>query len=319
MSVILVSENVDGPGLDRLRREHDVRFEPELWQKPVELTARLAAADALIVRNQTQVTRDLLAAAPRLKVIGRAGAGLDNIDVGAADEAGIVVTYTPNENSLSVAELVLGLLLTIARRIPAAWNDTRSGGWKRQEFTGVELAGRTLGLVGFGRIGQLVAKRARAFEMKIIAADAFLAPDAPALQEHDATLMSIDDLLAQADAVSVHVPLTDDTRGMFGYRQFCAMKPTAWFVNSSRGEVVDEPGLLKALNEDRIAAAALDVRHSEPPSPGGLESMDNVILTPHIGAFTREAQERVVDTVCGDVSAVLSGGQPEFGFKSMFS
>lgn len=311
MADILVTENITGAAMTRLRKTHDVAFEPALWNSP-DLTARLADARAVIFRNQTQITRELIEQAGRLEIIARAGAGLDNVDTDAAAEAGIVVSYTPAENSLSVAELVLGLLLSLARRIPAAWADTRNGGWDRRTFTGVELSGRTLGIVGFGRIGRLVAERARAFGMRLLAHDEFL--PAEVFDEAGAESVSLDQLLAESDAVSVHVPLLDATRGLFGERQFAAMKPTAWFVNAARGEVVNEAALTAALQSGEIAAAALDVRETEPPVRGLLEEMDNVILTPHIGAFTLEAQERVVERVCQDVIAVLSGGKASSPF-----
>ena len=306
MADILVTENITGAAMTRLRESHDVAFEPELWSSP-DLAARLADARAVIVRNQTQITRELIGQAGRLEIISRAGAGLDNVDTDAAAEAGIVVSYAPAENSLSVAELVLGLLLSLARRIPAAWADTRNGGWDRRTFTGVELSGRTLGIVGFGRIGRLVAERARAFGMRLLAHDEFL--PAEVFDKAGAESVSLDQLLAESDAVSVHVPLLDSTRGLFGERQFAAMKPSAWFVSAARGEVVNEAALTAAPQSGQIAAAALDVRETEPPVRGLLEQMDNVILTPHIGAFTKEAQERVVELVCRDVIAVLSGGE----------
>lgn len=304
MAEILVTENITGEAMTRLRETHDVTFEPDLWSSP-ELASKLAEARAVIVRNQTQITRELIEQAPRLEVIARAGAGLDNVDTTAAAEAGIVVTYAPAENSLSVAELVMGLLLSLARRIPAAWQDTRHGGWDRKTFTGLELSGRTLGIVGFGRIGRLVAERARAFGMRLIAHDEFI--PAKVFAEAGVESVSFEKLLAESDAVSVHVPLLDSTRGLFGASQFAEMKSTAWFINAARGEIVNESALVEALQSGRIAAAALDVRDTEPPSRSPLEEMDNVILTPHIGAFTQEAQERVVGLVCGDVERVLAG------------
>lgn len=304
MAEILVTENITGEAMTRLRETHDVAFDPDLWSSP-ELAAKLADARAVIVRNETQMTRELIQQSPRLAVIARAGAGLDNVDTAAAAEAGIVVTYAPAENSLSVAELVLGLLLSLARKLPAAWQDTRSGGWDRKSFTGLELSGRTLGIVGFGRIGRLVAERAKAFGMRLLAHDEFIPADV--FVEAGAESVSFETLLAESDAVSVHVPLLDSTRGLFGASQFAAMKPTAWFINAARGEVVDEAALVDALQSGAIAAAALDVRDTEPPERGPLEDLDNVILTPHIGAFTHEAQERVVALVCSDVERVLAG------------
>ena len=315
MSDIVVSENIAGEAMTRLRETHDVAFEPELWQNANRLVDALDGARALIVRNQTKVTASLIEAAPRLEIIARAGAGLDNVDTDAAATAGVVVSYTPHDNSISVAELVLGLMLSLVRRIPAAWQDTRNGGWDRLRFTGGELSGRTLGIIGLGRIGRLVAQRARAFGMSIIAHDDFIDPTANFVRESGTRLVSLDALLAEADFVTTHVPLTDQTRDMFTFERFASMKPTAFFLNTSRGEVVDETGLIQALTENRIAGAALDVRNSEPPASGPLSRMDNVILTPHIGAFTHEAQERVVATVCRDVSAVLSGSKAGSPFE----
>jgi len=308
MPDVAVTENVVGSPMDVLRQDFDVVFDPDLWRDPRRLRAAVAEVRALVVRNQTQVTGEVIRAAKNLTIIARAGAGVNNIDVQAASEAGVVVTYTPDENSVSVAELTIGLVLALARKIPAADRDTRSGGWARRRFTGTELGGKTLGVVGLGRIGTLTAARARAFGMAIVAHDDFLDAQAPAVRQLDARLTGLDQLLAEADVVTCHVPLTEATRGLFDYERFSKMKPGAMFVNTSRGEVVDEQGLIRALKEGRIGGAALDVRQVEPPEPGPLAQMDNVILTPHIAAFTAEAQHRVVEAVCRDVTAVLRGG-----------
>jgi D-3-phosphoglycerate dehydrogenase len=315
MSEILVSENITGEAMTRLRETHDVAFEPDLWQDVDQLAEQLQAARAIIVRNQTKVTRELIAAAPNLQIIGRAGAGLDNIDTDAASESGIVVSYTPSENAVSVAELVLGFMLTAVRRLPEAWQDTRTGRWNRMQFVGGEFFGKTLGIVGLGRIGRLVAERARAFGMTIIAHDDFIDPESPFVADLGARLTSLDDLLTQSDFVSVHVPLTPETRNCFSSDAFQKMKSSAWFINASRGEVVDEAALLHALNGKQIVGAALDVRSQEPPSDNALAKLDNVILTPHIGAFTHEAQERVVAAVCSDVTAVLAGNSAVNAFN----
>lgn len=315
MSQIVVTENIAGVAMQRLRESHDVLFDPQLWQRPDDLAAALQTAQAVIVRNQTQITRELIQQAPQLKIIARAGAGLDNVDTQAAAEADIVVSYAPSENSVSVAELVLGSMLSLVRRIPAAWQDTRGGGWDRGGFTGGELFQKTLGIVGLGRIGRLVAQRAAAFDMTLLAHDDFVDPTAPAVRELNVKLVSLPELLAASDFVSAHVPLTGQTRAMFDSQLFAQMKPSAFFINASRGETVNEPDLLAALRDSQIAGAALDVRSSEPPTIGELEALDNVILTPHIGAFTHEAQERVVETVCRDVAAVLSGGEAASAFR----
>lgn len=315
MSAVVVTENITGPAMQRLRATHDVRFDPDLWTSPDELLAAARTARALIVRNQTRVSRELIEQAPQLEIIARAGAGLDNIDTAAAAEAGILISYTPDDNSVSVAELVLGLMLSLVRHIPGAWADTRSGGWDRNGFTGHELFQKTLGIVGLGRIGRLVAQRAAAFGMELLAHDDFIDPNSPAVQELKVRLVSLPELLAASDFVSIHVPLSNQTRGLFNSQLFEQMKPTACLINASRGETVCEADLITALRTGTIAAAALDVRQSEPPEPGPLEQFDNVILTPHIGAFTREAQERVVATVCHDVAAVLSGEPPRSIFR----
>ncbi|MFV2067207.1 MAG: hydroxyacid dehydrogenase [Pirellulales bacterium] len=309
MTDVLVTENITGTAMDRLRQERDVAIEPDLWRSPEKLKERIRDVAALMVRNQTQVTSELIASAPRLKVIARAGAGLDNIDTRAANDAGVVVCYSPHENSVSVAELTIGLILALARRIPAADADTRAGGWKRQVFTGIELCGKTLGVVGLGTIGTLVAQRARALDMAVLAHDDYVDSTSAQVRTLGAKLVSLDQLLSEADCVVCHVPLTEETRGMFDAARFQRMKPTAMFVNTSRGEVVDEAALVEALQQKRIAGAALDVRSVEPPGRGPLNELDNVILTPHIAAFTHEAQDRVVATVCRDVAAVLAGGE----------
>ncbi|MBI1312184.1 hydroxyacid dehydrogenase [bacterium] len=309
MSEIVVTEDIVGVAMQRLCETHDVRFEPTLWNRPDDLAAALQTAKAIIVRNQTQVTRELIQQASQLRIIARAGAGLDNVDTRAAAEAGVVVSYAPSENSVSVAELVLGLMLSLVRRLPAAWQDTRNGGWDRIGFTGGELFQKTLGIVGLGRIGRLVAQRAAAFGMRLIAHDDFVDSASPQIRELNVELVSLPELLAASDFVSAHVPLTDQTRAMFNSQLFGQMKLSAFFINASRGETVSEIDLLAALRDRRIAGAALDVRTSEPPAIGEFEKLDNVILTPHIGAFTHEAQERVVETVCRDVAAVLSGGE----------
>ncbi|MBL9092120.1 MAG: hydroxyacid dehydrogenase [Planctomycetaceae bacterium] len=307
MPKILISENVAGPAINALRAAHEVVYDPQLWKSPELLKAAVVDAGALIIRNQTKVTGELLVAAPQLKIVARAGVGVDNIDIAAATAAGIVVSYTPAANAVSVAELAIGLMLALARNIPAADADTRAGGWNRQRYMGTELAGKTLGVVGFGRIGQMTAERARAFEMKIIAADAWLKPGSPALTRLGATLLSLEALLAEADVVTLHVPLTPETNGLISAPQLAVMKPSAVLINTARGEVIDEPALLAALESRQIAGAALDVRRVEPPGPSPFDQMPNVIVLPHLGAFTFEAQERVVEALSRDVLLVLAG------------
>ena len=307
MRDILIPESIRGAAVDALTSRFDVLYLPELWKDPASLAAHIGDFRALIVRNQTPVTSNLLAAATGLKVVGRAGVGLDNIDVDYASKAGILVTYTPDQNAISVAELAIGLMLALARSIPNANEDTKNGQWNRQQFVGIELYGKTLGIVGAGKIGYLTAKRAQAFGMKIVAYDPFLSRDNIYLSELNAELVEIDELLARADIVSCHLPSTPQTIGLLDADRFKKMKPTAYFINTARGEVVCEAGLLEALKTNTIAGAALDVRATEPPKSGELELLPNVILMPHVAAFTYEAQERVTKAICQDVARVLEG------------
>lgn len=307
ISDILITENIRGTAVDRLASQFSVTLLPDLWKNPEKLLGMIGGFRALIVRNQTQVTAEILNAATHLEVIGRAGVGLDNIDMGAATRAGILVTSTPDQNAVSVAELAIGMILSLARKIPAAVEDTRRGNWNRQNYYGIELHGKTIGIVGAGKIGYLTAQRAKCFGMRVLAYDPFVSPDSILLSELSAELVEIDELLARADVVSSHLPATRDTVGFFNAEKFAQMKPSAFFINTSRGEVVAEQDLLRALKSGQIAGAALDVRSHEPPLKGELETLPNVILTPHIAAFTQEAQARVARAVCDDVARVLDG------------
>ncbi len=307
MADILISESIRGAAVDALRARFHVSLEPELWKLPAALAHALKDCRALIVRNQTSVTEELLAAAPELEVVGRAGVGLDNIDVEAAERAGVVIASTPDQNAISVAELTLGLILALARMIPAADRETKTGNWNRQNFEGIELYDKTLGIVGAGKIGYLTARRALALGMNILAYDPYLSPDNILLNDLRAELVSLDELLGRVDVVSCHLPATRETTGLMNRERFARMKPGALFVNTSRGAVVLEADLLAALKSGTLGGAALDVRATEPPAKGELEALPNVILTPHVAAFTREAQERVTRAICEDVARVLEG------------
>ncbi|HTL31107.1 MAG TPA: hydroxyacid dehydrogenase [Tepidisphaeraceae bacterium] len=307
MSDILVTEQIAGREMDALQSAFNVVYEPELWKAPDRIKQILPEFCAIIVRNQTPVNADLIGAGRKLEVIGRAGVGLDNVDAKTASDAGIVVVYAPEQNSISVAELALGLMLSLAREIPAADRSTKGGAWDRKRFTGIELFGKTLGVVGLGRIGFLTAMRARAFGMNIIAHDTFVNPDSFMVNEPRAKLVSLEELYRESDFISSHVPETPQTINMFNDAAFAQMKRSAYFINTSRGKVVDEDALIRALRDKRIAGAALDVRAKEPPGGSPLNEMDNVILLPHIAAFTHEGQGRVVTSVCKDIAAVLKG------------
>ena len=306
---ILISEDVTGTGIDRLKEKYQLHYDPDLWKKIPELEKLIPAFDALIVRNQTKVNASLLAKAMSLRVIGRAGAGYDNIDVPAATQEGVVVAFSPEENAVSVAEHVFALLLALARKIPGADKSTKGGGWERKKYHGFELLGKTLGILGLGKIGFRVALRAKAFGMRILAYDAYLSSTSLHVTESGALLTSFDRVLAEADFLTLHLPLTPETRGILNGEALRKMKKTAFLINTSRGEVLVEADLAQVLKQGGIGGAALDVREKEPPGEGPLHGLDNVILTPHTAGLTYEAQEKVVDAVAEDVDRVL-GGQP---------
>jgi D-3-phosphoglycerate dehydrogenase len=304
---ILITENICGEAVDELSQRFDVTFAPDLWKDSAELLRRIPEFRALIVRNQTQVNKLLLNAGARLIVVGRAGVGLENVDVKTATERNILVTSTPDQNAISVAELAIGLALALARKILPAHQDTSAGNWNRQRFYGVELYGKTFGIIGAGKIGYLTASRARAFGMKILAYDPYISRDNVYLSELAAELVSLEDLLSHSDFVSCHLPSTPETAGLLNAGMFARMKKTAFFLNTARGEVVVEDDLAAALANGIIGGAALDVRAKEPPIKSSLESAPNVLLTPHIAAFTNEAQQRVTSAICEDVARVLDG------------
>jgi len=307
MPDVLVPESVQGAALAALRSRFDVLYLPELWKTPDLLAEKIKGCRALIVRNQTAVTASLIDAAEDLLVIGRAGVGLDNVDVNHAEQAGIVVSFTPDQNAISVAELAIGMMISLARMLPAADRETKSGNWNRHQYVGMELYGKTLGIVGAGKIGYLTARRARAFGMGVLAYDPFLSRDNILLSEIQAELVELDDLLARSDVVSCHLPATPQTNGLLNAARFAKMKPGALFINTSRGKVVSEQDLVDALKAGIVGGAALDVRAKEPPVPGELETLPNVLLTPHIAAFTHEAQDRVMRAIFDDVVRVLDG------------
>jgi len=307
MPDVLIAEDIRGSAVDALSSRFDVVFQPELWSDPKALNSQLADFRALIIRNQTKVDAELLRSGKKLAVIGRAGVGLDNVDVAAATQAGVIVTSTPDQNAISVAELTIGLMISLARNLPAADADTKRGNWNRRRFWGTELYGKTFGIIGAGRIGFLTARRAQAFGMRILACDPLVSRDNVLLFELNAELVLLGELLGRADVVSCHLPSTPGTAKLLNAACFAQMKSTAIFLNTSRGQVVDEEALLAALRSGKIAGAGLDVRASEPAAMSELENLANVLLTPHIGALTYEAQDRVTTAICEDVARVLDG------------
>lgn len=306
---ILISEDLQSPAFDRLAKKFSVQRDGKLWEDPSRLQTEIQNARVLIVRNQTQVTAKVLEAAPKLIGIGRVGVGLDNIDVPTATRLGVVIVAPLNANATSVAELALGMILALARKIPEGDRSTKAGGWDRRTFTGIELEGKTLGLCGFGRIGGMVAARAKAFGMRLMVYDPVLKADSPNIIASGATFCTqLEELLGSSDFVSLHLPLLPSTKKLFNAKIFAAMKPGSYFINTSRGGVMDEASLIEVLQKKHLAGAALDVREVEPPTTKGvLETMPNVILMPHIGAFTAEAQKRTFEAVADDVERLLTG------------
>lgn len=307
---ILITEEIGGPAVQRLTECYSVVYDAALWKDPAELRRCIGDARTIMIRNQTALTADLLAAAPHLIGIGRVGVGLDNIDVATASKLGVVVVSPVGANAASVAELTLGLLLALARKIPKADRSTKAGGWDRRGCNGIEVEAKTLAICGFGRIGRLVATRARAFGLRLLVFDPFVKPGSPALRDIGATLcVRIEEALQEADFVTVHCPLSPETRHLFNPATFAAMKRGAFFINTARGGIVDETALIAALRNGQLSGAALDVREIEPPAAKtDLEQLDNVILTPHIAAHTTEAQTRTIDAVAADMDRLLRGG-----------
>lgn len=304
---VVVADRVSPSGLATLLQ--DERFEVQVvaGAPEEEFFTALADAQGLIVRSATRVTADLLDEAPGLLVVGRAGVGVDNIDLAAATERGIAVLNAPAGNTVSAAELTMALMLTVARRVAAADRSVREGEWARSRFNGVELRGRTLGLVGAGRIGGEVARRAQSFGMRVVAHDPWLTEERA--EDLGIERVELTDLLSRADVVTLHVPLTDSTRGLLGEAEFASMKDGAFLVNAARGGVVDEAALARALTEGRLAGAAVDVFEEEPLSADNpLRAAPNLVLTPHLGASTAEAQELVAEEISDAVRAALANG-----------
>ena len=308
---IVVTEFIWPGALDLLRAAGEVVQADDLWRRAAELRAQVADADALIVRNQTQVTHDLLAAAPRLQVVGRLGVGLDNLDLAALRERGVPVVFARAANATTVAEYVCAAMLTVARRLTDATTSVKVGQWDRQGFTGIELAGRTLGIVGIGDIGARIARRAQAFGMAILASDPQVTANTFAVAEFGVELVNLDTLLARSHFVTLHVPLLPATSQLVNAERLARMRPDAWLINTARGGVVDETALHAALVAGQPAGAVLDVRAQEPPPAGDpLAALPNVILTPHIAGLSAESGVRTARAVVDDVLRVLHGEAP---------
>jgi D-3-phosphoglycerate dehydrogenase len=301
--VVLIAEELSPATIEALGPDFDVRV-VDGTDRPALLEA-VHSASAILVRSATQVDAEVLAAAPNLKVIARAGVGLDNVDIKAATAAGVMVVNAPTSNIISAAELTCGHILSLARHIPAAHAALAEGKWKRSAYTGTELFEKTIGIIGLGRIGALIAERMKAFGTKVVAYDPYVT--SARAQQLGVQLLSLDELIETSDFITIHMPKTPETTGMIGTAQLAAMKPTAYVINVARGGLIDEAALYEALTNNVIAGAGLDVFVSEPPTGSPLLGLPNVITTPHLGASTDEAQEKAGISVAKSVRLALSG------------
>ncbi len=313
---ILIPENITGKALDDLKNQYTILKENDLWKDTDKFAEAAKSAKAILVRNQAKVDKKIIDSADTLQIIGRAGVGYDNIDVDYASKKGVVVCYTPDGNTIATAELAVGLMISLARKIPSADRSTKAGNWDRQGHFGVEIYGKTLGIVGFGKIGKTVAVRANAFGMKVIAYDKYY--NGAGMEGIVNQASSLDELLGQSDVITVHLPSTKDTIGLFNTETYNKIKPGAYLINTSRGNVIVEEDLIQALESGRLKGVALDVRLKEPPEKSKLNEMDNVIFTPHIGGFTKESQDKVINSIAHDIELVLSG-QPSVNFINFAS
>jgi D-3-phosphoglycerate dehydrogenase len=301
---VLVCDPIADEGV-RALQEFGAEVDVRLRQSPDELIANISDYDAVIVRSETRVTAAAIQAAQRLQVVGRAGIGVDNIDVEAATQRGILVVNAPTGNIISAAEHSVGLMLSLARNIPQANVTLKGGKWERARFMGVEVRGKTLGIIGLGQVGSEVARRARGLEMRVVGYDPFVPEERARVLGVD--MVSLEELLRQSDFISIHTTLTEGTRGLIGEAELALVKPNVRIVNTARGGIIDEEALCRAVAEGRIAGAALDVFEGEPKVNPKLLESENIIVTPHLGASTAEAQERVTLDVVEQIIAVFKG------------
>ncbi|MDI6784864.1 MAG: phosphoglycerate dehydrogenase, partial [bacterium] len=302
---ILVSDPLSEQGLEILKQESDLEVEVKLKMPKEELIACIGNYEALVVRSETKVTKEVIEAGKNLKLIGRAGVGLDNVDVEAASKRGIIVMNTPGGNTISTAEQTMSLLLALSRNIPQAVASLKAKRWDRKKYTGVEVYGKTLGILGLGRIGAEVAKRAQAFGMNVIANDPFIAPERA--QQLGVELVKKSELIKRADYITVHAPLTAETKSLIGPEEFEYMKDGVRIINCARGGIVNEKALYENLKSGKVAGAALDVYEEEPPLNSPLLELENCVTTPHLGASTEEAQVKVAVEIAHQVVDALKG------------
>jgi D-3-phosphoglycerate dehydrogenase len=304
---VLVTEKLADPGIELL--EQDFEVDVFLYLSPEELLQKIGDYDGLIVRSATKVTAEVIGRSGNLKAIGRAGIGVDNIDIEAATKHGIIVANAPESNTVAAAEHTLGLMLAVARRIPAADSSLRGGEWKRSALKGVEVSGKTIGLVGLGHVGAIVARGALGMGMKVLAYDPYVSEDRMRSM-NVGRAETAEEVFERADYVSLHVPRTPQTMGLVNEDALAKMKPTAYLINVARGGIVDETALYNALKEGAIAGAALDVFAEEPTTDSPIFTLPNVVVTPHLGASTAEAQDRAGITAAEQVATALRGAVP---------
>jgi D-3-phosphoglycerate dehydrogenase len=304
---VLVNDQIAEEAIEKLRTKYEVTAK---FHDKDELLDVISDFDAVIVRGKTKVTREVIEKGENLKAIGRAGIGVDNIDVDYATERKIAVVNAPRSSTLSVAELAIGHMISLSRHLPFADKSMKAGLWEKKKLMGTELHGKTLGLVGCGRIGAEVASRAVAFGMTVLAYDPYLPKEVQ--DKIQCTFTELDHLLKNSDFISIHSLLSDETRGMIGKDQFEMMKDSACVINCARGPIIDEEALVDALENGKIGGAGLDVFDNEPPEESPLLIAPNVVLTPHLGASTKEAQIKAGTTTAEQVDKVLSGEKPDF-------
>lgn len=303
---VLIADQINEKGINELEEVAEVVAQTDITNQ--ELVDKIGDFDAIVVRSRTKVTREVIEAAGKLKIIARAGVGVDNVDVGAATEKGIMVVNAPESTSITVAEHTMGIILTLARKISLADKSVKDGKWDKNKFMGTELAGKTLGVIGMGRIGSQVATRCKAFAMEILVNDPYITEEAAS--KLGATIVDRETLFKNADVITIHVPLTPETKHSIGSNEFEMMKENAFIVNCARGGIINEDDLYHALSEDKIGGAGLDVFEKEPPVDSPLLNLDNLVATPHIGASTREAQRDAAIIVAREIKKVLSGESP---------
>ena len=303
---LLVADTLADEGIQFLKRQTGIKTDVRAGLSEDELCQVIADYDAVIVRSATKITRKILDASTHLQVIGRAGIGVDNIDIDHATERGVVVLNTPDANATTTAELTIAHLLSLSRHLPSADRSVRAGEWRPTSFIGTELADKTIGIVGFGTIGRMVASRCIGLNMHVVAYDPFVTEEI--FEDHSIKSVELDELLKYADYVSLHCPVTDKTRGFINQKRLALMKPSARLINCARGDLIDEEALHDALANGRLAGAALDVFLCEPPKDSPLLSLGNVVFTPHLGASTREAQSAVGVAIASQVVSFLNTG-----------